>query len=180
MTWGSAGRPEFKICRGYNRSPHRARYNEDFPKAAKRKLKNGTVVQYAGTLCFTCRRAYERDLRRMNNRLAGKATRPQDAPWKKHRNKGSREWVAGRDALVGHFRVSSELFFKWFDAYLEENGISLESACRGAKVSSRTVRRWRAQGHLQIYTAEKFFGWAEKSHLSAVLYGHESHHRKAA
>lgn len=167
MAWGRAGRPTWKYCRGYDRGPHRMRYDTDFPRV-RRKLKNGRIADYAGPLCYGCRRAYERDLRRMNNRLEGRANRPQDVPWKKYRSGRKQDWFVG--IWARQFQRPSEPFMEWFDEYLKLHKMTREEVCAKAGVSSRTVRRWREQGYLHLPTAQKFFEWADMPHMVHVLY----------
>jgi hypothetical protein len=133
----------------------------------KRIKKDGTEVLYAGPLCFDCRRAYNRELRRMNNRLAGRATRPQDVPWKRYRPKNVQ------------LRVGSGPFFEWFDEYLEKTGLSVNTVCKAVGITEANVRRYRSKGRMDIHSAERFFLYADQPHMTVVLYP-ELQERKAA
>lgn len=218
------------------------RYDTDFPRA-KRKLKDGTIADYAGTYCYECQASYQRDLRRMNSRLEGRATRVNDTPWKKYRptvysapflkwldawlreNKVTLKEVCAKAGftstrpvrnwrrtgeigqpfsaelildVVGHpelgdlllyrytkagraagISVDSEPFFNWLRKYMMRNNASLEQVCRGAGITSRTVRRWRDVGKLPLANAEKFFIYAKQPHMSRVLYPDVSEKRAA-
>lgn len=157
MAWERHERPKWKVCRGHGREPHKLRYDTGFPQH-KRRLKDGSVVYYAGPLCHKCRRAYERELRRENNRLNGKATRPQDIPWKKNRR----------------YTVPSGPFLQWFDSYLRRTGMSTAKACALVGISTRPVRRWRQFGSIpQPATAELFLvlaGQEDKAYDLLYMY----------
>lgn len=191
MTWGFSGRPTRKTCKGYNRPPHECLYDVDFPMH-KRTLKNGEVVLYAESLCKDCRRLYNRDLRRMNNKLAGKPGTMGDLrlALQMVRN-GASLREAAKTARVGRSTIkkalerpwaskyrtenqrillNSQPFLEWAESYMAYEGIGEKEWCELVGVGANAISRVRTDGVITIDMAEKFFIHAGYPHLLQVLY----------
>ena len=190
MAWCNHERPTYKTCRGYGRKPHECLYDKDFPMQ-KRRNKLGEVVLYAESLCRPCRRAYNRELKRMNSKLAGKAGTLGDLQLAltmisegyslraaaavarvarrtiKQALENPRRYQSFNELVV----VDLDPFMQWFEDYLYRTCQTKHGFIMSMPNMSRSswYESIQATGHLTVDMAERFFIHADEPWMMHIM-----------